>query len=303
MADSLRSDGPLAHFKRWVPRHPYATDNPGEGVWRQPKFAALKCRYIQPNTIMTWCLGFDCDHDAAFWAAEDGLLPPPNIIVLNPQNGRGHLSYFLKNPVPRTDFSRIRPIHYLAKIERGMVKRLDADPGYAALITKNPLHNFWRTIEWHNHLYLLGELDAHLHAHNCVATPSHEVSGLGRNCALFDDLRHRAYRKVREFKRNRVPKSEFDAWAREQAHAINSQFPLPLPLSETQAIARSVAKWVWARFEDHAFRQLQSERGRRGNEKRWAGHVSLEETRPWEAAGISRATYFRRRKRKGRKPP
>lgn len=124
------------------------------------------------------------------------------------------------------------------------------------------------------------------------------MSGLGRNCALFDDLRQQAYRKVLEFKRNGVPRSGFEAWIRTQANAVNGQFAAPLPLSETRATARSIAKWVWERFDDQTFRRLQSERGRRGNDKRWAGHVTLEKARPWEAAGISRATYFRRRKRK-----
>jgi hypothetical protein len=301
-ANSAQGDGALAHFKRWVPKFPFATDNPRKGVWRHLKPAALRRRFIQPNEIMTWCLTFDCDHDVAFWAAEEGLLPPPNLIVLNPDNGRGHLSYFLKTPVPRTDCSRVRPMRYAAKIERGMVKRLDADPGYVGLITKNPLNADWRVIERHNHFYGLGELDEYLHAQNCVAPPKREASGLGRNCALFDDLRQYAYRDVLDFKRGNAPRQAFEDSVREQAVTISSQFTWPLPFSEVQAVARSVSKWVWANFDDAAFRQRQSELGQRGNEARWGGYESQEKAQPWEAEGISRATYFRRQRRTLGKP-
>ena len=302
MANSDRRDSPLAHFKRWIPKRPYATDNPQKGVWQQTKPGAVQRRYIQANNAVTWCLTFDCDHEAAFWAAEDGLLPPPNLIVLNRGNGRGHLSYFLKNPVPRTNCSRIRPIRYLAKNERGMVKRLDADRGYAGLIMKNPLHGDWRTTERHNHLYALGELDAYLHAENCAAVPRRETSGLGRNCALFDDLRQYAYRDIREFKHTGAPRQAFEASIHEQATAINSQFTSPLPFSEIRATARSIASWVWTHFDNHGFRQRQSKLGRQGNEKRWGDYPSLENARPWEAEGISRATYFRRQRREVGKP-
>jgi hypothetical protein len=302
MANSAQSDSALAHFKRWVPKCPFATDNPRKGVWRHVKPAALRRRYIQPNEVMTWCLTFDCDHDAAFWAAEEGLLPPPNLAVLNPDNGRGHLSYFLKTPVPRTDCSRVRPMKYLAKIERGMVKRLDADRGYAGLITKNPLCADWRVIERHNHLYGLGELDEYLHAQNCVAPPKREASGLGRNCALFDDLRQYAYSEVLEFKADGNPSQAFEHAVHDQAAMINSQFTSPLPFPEVQATARSVFKWVWANFDDAAFRQRQSELGQRGNEARWGGYESQEKAQPWEAEGISRATYFRRQRQRLGKP-
>jgi hypothetical protein len=298
MVNSANSDSALAHFKRWVPKRPFATDNPREGVWQHSKFAALRQRYIQANGVMTWCLTFDCDHDAAFWAAEEGLLPPPNLAVLNPDNGRGHLSYFLKTPVPRTKCSRVPPLKYLAKIERGMVKRLDADRGYAGLITKNPLNEDWRVIERHNHLYGLGELHEYLHALNCVAPPKREASGLGRNCVLFDDLRQYAYRGALDFKRDNALRQTFEAAVHDKAVTINSQFTWPLPFSEVRATARSVAKWVWARFDDAAFRQRQSELGQRGNEVRWDGYESQENTQPWEAEGISRATYFRHQRRR-----
>ena len=70
----------------------------------------------------------DCDHDAAVFSYDDGPLPPPNIITLIPDNGRGHLNYRLRAPVAKTDAARDRPLRYLAAIETCMIRRLDADP-------------------------------------------------------------------------------------------------------------------------------------------------------------------------------
>jgi hypothetical protein len=68
-----------------------------------------------------------------------------------------------------------------------------------------------------------------------------------------------------------------------------------LPLREVGAIAKSVAKWTWGRFDDAAFSRRQSFLGKRGNTKRWAGHEAASATKPWEALSVSRATYYRRK--------
>jgi hypothetical protein len=287
----------LDDYARRIPRMPYATDDLREGVSEVRKAIARRSRYVQPNGKMIWCLVFDCDHDAAFCAAEDGLLPPPNIIVLNPDNGRGHLTYFLEAPVPRTDAARIKPLQYLDKIVRGMTRRLDADPGYSGLVTKNPLHPGWRTIVLHDHCYTLRELDEHLHPPNCRRPPRGEISGLGRNCTVFDELRHLAYRQVRDAKRNGETQQNFEAWAISTAASLNAQFPTPMSFSEVRSIGRSVSRWVWRRFDEETFCAIQTRRGRPGNAKRWNGHEPLSQSKPWEAQGISRSTYFRRKQR------
>jgi hypothetical protein len=43
------------------------------------------------------------------------------------------------------------------------------------------------------------------------------------------------------------------------------------------------------------FSAVQSRRGTRGNAIRWAGHVPLSTLKPWEAAGISRASWYARK--------
>ncbi|WP_276324646.1 primase C-terminal domain-containing protein [Rhodomicrobium udaipurense] len=119
---------------------------------------------------------------------------------------------------------------------------------------------------------------------------------MGRNCTVFDDLRVYAYRAVLEFKRC----NDFRGFLQRLVAVANDlrrnpTFIASLPEIEARAIARSIARWTWKRFSVERFAGIQRARGKRGNEKRWADHVPLDVSRPWEAEGISRRTWFRRR--------
>ncbi|WP_443612377.1 primase C-terminal domain-containing protein, partial [Acinetobacter pseudolwoffii] len=83
-----------------------------------------------------------------------------------------------------------------------------------------------------------------------------------------------------------------------QISAINNGFEEPLPLSEVKATAKSIAKWVWQRFSYGDFSEIQSKRGAKGGakSKRSAKANSARSTKPWEALGVSRATYYRHKK-------
>jgi hypothetical protein len=119
--------------------------------------------------------------------------------------------------------------------------------------------------------------------------------GAGRNVTTFDELRQIAYREVLGFKRA----GDLAAWIDRCQHVatgINQQFPQPLRYSEVRSIVRSVSRWTWRHFSEQAFSQHQSWRGKRGNAKRWAGHVPAEKTKPWEDCGLSRAAHYRRKK-------
>jgi hypothetical protein len=61
--------------------------------------------------------------------------------------------------------------------------------------------------------------------------------------------------------------------------------------SEVKAIAKSIAKWTMFHFTPQQFSASQAKKGRKS---KGGGRPSLGE--PWEALGISRATYFRRKK-------
>jgi hypothetical protein len=60
-----------------------------------------------------------------------------------------------------------------------------------------------------------------------------------------------------------------------------------------RAITKSVADWTWRHMSTAGFSARQSRIGTRGNAKRWADHIPTEVTKPWEAEGIHRATWYR----------
>ena len=74
---------------------------------------------------------------------------------------------------------------------------------------------------------------------------------------------------------------------------MNGQFATPLGDLEVRGIAKSVAKWTWKHFTEAGFSDVQSARAR----KRWHGHLAESTTKPWLEMGISRRTYYRRKRR------
>ena len=284
-------------FPRLIPRRPYCADVLSNGLLIRTRSIALTYRHIQLNSPATlqWLI-HDIDQPGAYFAHADANLPPPNVIMINPANGHAHSAYLLATPVACHSSARMKPLRFYAAVERGIARRLQADARYGGLIAKNPLHADWR-VEWRrDEAYTLEELADDLYEQDMRPHPSADLAvGAGRNVTLFDELRLNAYREVCTYQRDRG----HDAWlarCAEVATAINSQFPHPLNLSEVRASAKSVAKWTWKNFSTDGFVARQSALGKRGVASRWSGHDSLETRQPWVAMGVSRATYFRRKR-------
>lgn len=262
----MQSSEVLKQFCNALPRRPYCTNDLKMGICPCLMPGAATHRYIQPNRAGTLhFLPFDIDYDYARFAANDANLPPPSIIILNPDNGRGHLLYGLSAPVT-INANNMRPARYAAAIQSAFTVRLNADPGYTGLLTKNPLCGYWRVVEGDN-VYTLDELadwipDAELRR----ASPKRreiEPGSLGRNCQLFDAVRHWAYRARRQYN----DRAAWDAAVYQQAVTYNTTFSSPLPDNETRHTARSIAKWVWSRFSAEEFSEIQAARGKRGGKK------------------------------------
>ena len=95
--------------------------------------------------------------------------------------------------------------------------------------------------------------------------------GLGRNCTLFDKTRTWAYQA-----RRNGEWLDFNQWSGavlDKVMTYNHVFSQPLPLSEVKAIARSIAKWVWANITPQAFARIQSARGVKSGAARRQGRV------------------------------
>lgn len=256
-------------------------------------------------------------------APYDADLPEPFWASVNPENRHAHLCYGLEAPVMLGACDRPKPMRYLAAIEHAMAAKLGADLGYSGLITKNPLHKHWETVwadggvnwsgktdapvmrrRWTGQgIYSLAFLAEHLDLPKFIPKRKPEEVGLGRNVTIFDWLRQEAYREVRGWKKA-GGSGVYVQWLTHLYHKAlgrSGDMLIPLDSREVHCIAKSVSKWVWNRFDvaasDERFSKRQAARGRRGGlksgEVRKAGSVS--EAKPWEAEGVSRRTWFRRK--------
>lgn len=239
-----------------LPRKPYCTNDLSHGLLIRPLCMALQMRYIQPNRPgMTCYLAFDVDRPDAGAAWMDSSAPRPSFIIKNPDNGHAHYLYALAAPVCTTSAARLKPLQYLAAIERAIGAELEADPGYSGLIIKNPAHAHWQTIVVELEAYTLAALEEHLDLSSGAAKPKRQtVAGLGRNCTIFDELRHWAYRAVANYWRPNG-EGQWRAAVQERAHVLN-EFSAPLQAKEINQIAKSVAGWVWKRFTPARRREI-----------------------------------------------
>lgn len=264
----------LELFQSRLPSKPYCADILANGLMVRPRKTATQKRYIQANPpwLRSWLI-FDIDRADAAVAWDDAHLPEPFWTSQNPKNGHAHLCYGLDAPVLLGHHDRQRPMRYLAAVEAAMRAKLDADPGYSGLITKNPMHKSWRTF-WHptGGLYDLHDLSEWLELPKYInKRDKPERVGIGRNVDTFDHLRHLAYRSVRGWKaqggQGIFPRYMNSLHDHAQQYTHN-EHPTPLDRRECHHIAKSVARWTWNHFDieasDKRFSELQSRRGKRG---------------------------------------
>ena len=287
-----------ADFYEKLPKKPYCSDDLGHGVIIRPKSTAIQKQYIQHNPpCLITSLVFDIDRSDAYFAWSDANLPTPTWIAKNRQNNHAHVGYMLATPVCTTHRARQNVIEYLAKIEQAYSLALGADRGYTGLITKNPCHGAWENHIFGVEPYELNYLADFVELQE-LKTDLKEVSGLGRNCMMFDTVRKWAYKAIREHRG-----STFDVWLGEvlkMAINANGAFIEPLPYSEVKATAKSIARYCWKKDGYHyqEFIDRQSRKGALGGKKSKRGcqNDSERTLKPWEALGISRAWYYRQKK-------
>ncbi len=287
-----------ADFYENLPYKPYCSDDLGHGIIIRPKRTAIQKQYIQHNPpCLITSLVFDIDRSDAYFAWSDANLPTPTWIAKNRLNGHAHIGYMLSTPVCTTHRARQNVIEYLAKIEQAYSLALGADRGYSGLITKNPCHGAWENHIFGVEPYELNYLADFVELQE-LKTDLKEVSGLGRNCMMFDTVRKWAYKAIREHRG-----STFDVWLGEvlkMAINANGAFIEPLPYSEVKATAKSIARYCWKKDGYHyqEFIDRQSRKGALGGKKSKRGckNDSERTLKPWEALGISRAWYYRQKK-------
>ena len=177
-----------------LPTKPYCTNDLATGLKIRPKNSAISFKYIQPNSpFYQHYFVLDLDYESALSEilySLDGI-PMPNFVAETPNSGRLHAFFELKTPIYTTDASRQKPIMLANAVYLRLQQLFGADVGYSGLISKNPIHEQWRTYSLRKKPYTLTELSSKLDIdwQEAKKTPQqHEAIGLGRNCYIF--IRH-----------------------------------------------------------------------------------------------------------------
>ena len=260
----------LRQFVDDLPQNPYCTNSKGFAYIRN-KQNAIRHRYIQPNhpSVCKW-LVFDIDDPEALFKCFDLGLLPPQVIIKNPNNGHAHLAYRLTTPVGIGGFSSVKAMRYLASVQQALADALGADKGYGGNLIKNPCYikanaprdqfpiwadqdEYEENGERDEHetyivrgippSYTLAELveyiDLNYEEDSKKQTDVVAVndSGYGRNCTLFDELRHRAYKLEDRSYRS------VESYLKPIADNINDRFDVPLSHNEVKHIIRSIARY------------------------------------------------------------
>lgn len=268
--EELEKPTQLSLFEDNLPHRPYCTDDKEFGLQVRPKAIAMGKKIIQPNTVakVLW-LVFDYDKTDVLGRIEATNLPYPNILVINPLNGKSHIFYSLVTPVCKTDNARWKPLEYLAKVQYSLSQKLGADIGYSGLVAKNPLHSYWKVLQLSPKSYELGELAEYLDLPLKLPKRA-STEGLGRNCSIFEIVRHIAYSNVLKY-RIEHDSTAWDEFILNECEKVNDEFADCLDWKEVKGIAKSISRWTWRKYSkqwsDEKFSAIQAKRGRLGGLK------------------------------------
>ena len=273
----MRQNKNLDLFEERLPWHGFATDDLTHGVRFLPLAELIKKAMIQFNWKHSiGFLGYDVDSETARFDWEDNpTIPPPNILILNPNNGHAHYLYALEKPVHKYEGASEKALRYLAAVDVAMTETLKADPGFAKLLCKNPFFDRWIVIYPRQEIYNLDELaswvDMERYKDKRRRLPA---VGYGRNSTLFETLRIWAYRERRRGKPY-LSEELFHLCVLGYAHTINADFDTPLPHSEVRSTAKSVSRWTWRKMSQEGFIQYQSAMSGRAAKKRKVKSLEL----------------------------
>ena len=270
LLDASPELNPLERFARALPYKVRCADRFSDGLaWALRPVALLHDEIAPDPPGWTTSLRFDvdcpcdgkphvhhghCGRAATYW--RDTQLPEPSFVVVNPRNGHAHYVYLLRGWI-RTDGAEAQElpaVRYLAAIARAYTLALHADPGYAGLVHHNPLSGRYTTIVGANAPYSLHELAEHVSLAPAPRRRAPEIRGDGRNIETFDRLRFWAYSVVGEWRCG-----SYRDWATvvaERALAIATTVRDGYTSTrhaftdkEALGVAKSVAGWVWLRYD------------------------------------------------------
>lgn len=235
----------LTSFIEALPEKVRSAEFKDEGTRFRRKEKALAYRYVELNQLYKKFIALDIDIPGSAFLWDERGLPPPSIIVINPENTHCHYLYELRVPVYYTEAAHRAPQKFYEATEIALTHLLGADLGFTGHLVKNPAHLSWRSI-CHQVSYDLEDFQEYgVDLRTNKRKLSLRDSGIGRNTTLFDTLRHWAYAEVK----NHPSHAAFQAAVDTKSLTINGHFidnlNGVLPAKEVLSTAKSVGKWTW----------------------------------------------------------
>ena len=248
-----------------------------------------------PHVYAAICL--DVDHPSESGWPGGTPDPAPSWLVVNtraetPTRRAGgiHVVYGLEIPVGRTDAAHRLPLTYLAHVADRLSHHLGADPGYTGLITRNPINPGPECFTHWGRMfpYTLRELDTALPKGKL---PSRRLTGIGRNCDLFESMVSEVYRP--RWADTLGAQGWSEAWLNHVRGQNVAMFtPDVLPDSECRSIAKSCFRYWTRHYDPGQFSAIQIMR----NGKRWHGDYGYDfdqqaqDVREYKAWGLKQVT-------------
>lgn len=189
----------------------------------------------------------DCDHQHGPEALD---APPATYATVNPDSGHCQVGYVLLLPVSRGKNARQDIQQLAADVHRALTCELGGDPAFTGLISRGPFHPDHITRLVGGRLWTLAELLRELPPLRTLprreANRAAEAADIeGRNCAVFEALRHIAYRLHDQG----VTGAALVRQVQHQADTLNRETLAQhaagmLPPRELAGIVRSICRWT-----------------------------------------------------------
>ena len=97
----------LTSFIEALPEKVRSAEYKDEGTRFRKREKALAYRYVELNQLYKKFIALDIDIPGSAFLWDERGLPPPSIIVINPENTHCHYFYELKVPVYYTEQARV----------------------------------------------------------------------------------------------------------------------------------------------------------------------------------------------------
>ena len=251
---------------------PFVMENKKDGMFKvkSKKNAVARYPWIQHNRDSK-IRNFVIDIDNNNWQEmlDRGLLPLPNLIIVNPQNGNAHFVYFLKYTINK---EKLKQYSHFKVVKDAINNVADGDFGFVSPVGKNPYHSSWNTeapisfkkrfslSDFYEYTDIVPRKSSKTFNSNSELIDLDELIEGYRNVGIFDHLRAWSYRNYHRYK-----DASFNSWHAEcakVAESINNCIPRPLSANELKGIVKSVSRWVAENYTGQGLDQKEVNRGR-----------------------------------------